>query len=80
MKAHCRALWERISEYLDGELDEINCEKIEHHIRACPECASCFKSLQQTVALCKDFPKERVPDHVRKRLMENLKRYLDEER
>lgn len=78
MHEDCRALFEKMSEYLDGELDEATCDEIEAHLRECPECAKCYESLKKTVAFCKKFPREKVPKDARKRLREVLRDYLDQ--
>ena len=76
MHEDCKEYFERISEYLDGELDGSLCEKIERHLRACPECRDCIESLKKTVGLCKKIPPEQVPREVRKRLRETLRSFL----
>ena len=76
MHEDCKKYFERISEYLDGELDGSLCEKIDRHLRDCPECRDCLDSLKETIGLCKNMPHEQVPPEVRKRLRETLKSYL----
>lgn len=78
MHEDCKALFEKISEYLDGELDAATCKEIEAHLQECPDCAKCYESLKKTVILCKKFPREKVPLDVRKRLREALRDYLDQ--
>ncbi|MBN2124438.1 MAG: zf-HC2 domain-containing protein [Deltaproteobacteria bacterium] len=75
MHEDCKTLFEKISGYLDGELDTATCEEIEVHLQECPECAKCFESLKKTVSLCKKFPQEKVPMEVRKRLRAALRDY-----
>jgi hypothetical protein len=48
----CRALLQRLSDYLDGDLGEGLCEKIRVHARACPPCEAVLRSLRKTVKLC----------------------------
>ena len=47
----CRELFEKLSEYIDNELDSANCDAIEAHLQNCPPCQSCLATLKQTVAL-----------------------------
>ncbi|MBW1721213.1 MAG: zf-HC2 domain-containing protein [Deltaproteobacteria bacterium] len=76
MHEKCKALFNRISEYLDGELDSSICKEIEDHLRECPECERCLDSLKRTVALCKELSKEGVPREVHERLKKSLMAYL----
>ena len=73
MKNECRRYFLKISEYLDGEVDEKTCDKIEAHLRQCPECLDCFKSLEKTIQLCKNGASEAIPADVRKRLRAALR-------
>lgn len=77
MHEDCMVLMEKISEYLDGELDPDACREIEEHLRECQACRHCFESLKKTTELCKKFPREKVPDPVRRRLRESLRACLE---
>ena len=59
---NCLALFERLSEYIDRELDAPTCKEIETHIEACKPCQVCLKTLKQTVALCKHLERRQVPE------------------
>jgi len=60
---NCMALFEKMSEYIDRELDDADRAQMEAHIRACCQCQACFETLQRTVDLCRssapDYP---LPD------------------
>lgn len=47
----CLALFARMSEYLDNELDESMCRTIRQHMSACPACNTCLATLKRTMAL-----------------------------
>ena len=79
MHEDCKELFEKISEYLDGEADQITCEKIEEHIRECPECQTCFESLKKSVALCKELPNEEVPIETKQRLRAALTAFMKQQ-
>ncbi|MCK4987994.1 MAG: zf-HC2 domain-containing protein, partial [Desulfobacterales bacterium] len=32
---HCLEMFDRLSEYLDNELDEVTCKDIEKHVKEC---------------------------------------------
>ena len=59
---NCLALFEKLSEYIDRELDAPTCLEIEAHIQACKPCQVCFGTLKQTVDLCKRLESRRVPE------------------
>jgi anti-sigma factor RsiW len=59
--AHCRELFEKMSEYIDGELDPAAAADIRRHLADCPHCAVCRDTLQRTVDLCRNLPDRPVP-------------------
>ncbi len=59
--AHCRELFEKMSEYIDGELDAATEADIRRHLADCPHCAVCRDTLQRTVDLCRGLPDRPVP-------------------
>jgi len=78
MHEQCMDHYERISEFLDGELDEKTCEEIRSHLKECPECLRCVESLQKTISLLKSTPSDPVPADTRKRLRETLRECLSQ--
>ncbi len=56
------ALFERLSEYIDKELDPPICDEIEKHIKDCKPCQVCLGTLQQTVAMCRKLESRQVPE------------------
>jgi len=73
MKENCKHNFERISEYLDGELDHDACLQIEQHLKECPECRRCFEALEKTVLLCRKSANEEIPQDMRERLRSKLR-------
>jgi len=67
---HCLELFEKLSEYLDNELDEITCQEIEQHIKDCVPCFVCMQTLKRTVDLCKQAANKPVPAEVSQKLRE----------
>jgi RNA polymerase sigma-70 factor (ECF subfamily) len=51
--SHCLEMFEKLSEYIDGELDSVTCEEIERHAETCIPCKICLMTLKKTVTLCK---------------------------
>ena len=65
--------------YLDGELDATACDAIERHCRECAECATLVDGLRQTVGLCRQAGQAPLPDAVRQRALESVRRLLERE-
>ncbi|MDX2033990.1 MAG: zf-HC2 domain-containing protein [Blastocatellia bacterium] len=49
----CREMFARLSEYLDGELDEDLCQCFDSHMRDCEPCLAFLATLKKTVELCR---------------------------
>ena len=67
---HCLEMFEKLSEYIDGELDRVTCAEIEKHAKSCVACFSCMETLKRTVALCKNVDDRPVPREFSQRLKE----------
>jgi anti-sigma factor RsiW len=74
----CKEIMANISGYLDGELATTACDAIEEHCRTCPSCAAIVESLRETVGLCRRAASTPLPDAVRERARENVRRLLDQ--
>jgi len=68
MREKCKKDFKRLSEYLDGELDEVACREIEQHFQECPECRACVESMKKTIQLCREASAEEIPEQARNRL------------
>ena len=73
----CRTLFEKLSEYIDNELDQALCETIEKHLRSCPPCQACLSTLKQTVAVCREMKTAHVPEDFSRRLRKMLQQHAD---
>ena len=73
MRECCKKYIERISEYLDGELENEICQEIDHHLEDCPECRECLNSLKKTIQLCKQSGYEKMPSDMQARLKSSLR-------
>ena len=60
----CRELFERLSEYLDGELSPEICAEIRRHMDGCDPCINFTRTLKATADLCRRLPAHRVPPEV----------------
>jgi RNA polymerase sigma-70 factor (ECF subfamily) len=57
----CLALFQKLSQYIDKELDETTCQQIEAHINDCPPCQTCLTTLKRTVDICRNTSRRPVP-------------------
>ena len=60
----CRELFERLSEYVDGELSQQICEEIQRHMEGCEPCVAFAKTLKKTADLCRRLPSRPIPPEV----------------
>jgi predicted anti-sigma-YlaC factor YlaD len=60
-RGDCLAMFAKLSEYLDNELDDLTCKNIEDHARACIPCKACLETLRQTIGLCRSLAPEEQP-------------------
>ena len=57
----CLAMFAKLSEYLDNELDELTCKDIEDHAGECIPCMACLETLRQTIGLCRSLAPDEKP-------------------
>ena len=72
----CRAFFEKLSEYIDHELDKASCDVIEEHLRKCPPCQACLATLKQTVAMCRQMKSTSMPEELSRRLRAMIRENL----
>jgi len=72
----CAEILAHISAYLDGELDATECDAIERHCRECDSCTSVVAGLRRTVGLCREAGSAPLPEAVRNRARESMKKLL----
>jgi len=68
--SHCLSMFEKLSEYIDNELDVMTCRDIERHVEACVPCKICLETLKRTVKLCKKVDSIPIPESVSVKLRE----------
>jgi anti-sigma factor RsiW len=76
---NCIALFEKLSEYIDRELDAPTCQEIEDHIKACKPCQVCLKTLKQTVNLCRNLERHQVPEAFSNRLKDAISGLIEKQ-
>ncbi|MBF0496046.1 MAG: zf-HC2 domain-containing protein [Deltaproteobacteria bacterium] len=63
---HCSKACEKISAYLDHELDSELSQQVAHHIGQCDDCREVFQDFQKINATVREWPKiELAPDFAR---------------
>ena len=67
---HCLEMFEKLSEYIDGELDQATCAEIQKHAENCVACFSCLETLKRTIALCKNVEDQPIPQNLSDKLKE----------
>ncbi len=61
MTLECDDVFAKLSEYLDGELPEAVCAKLQTHIEDCEPCVEFVESLRKSIELCKGKLPEEGP-------------------
>jgi len=78
LPAECQRIRTSISSYFDGELDATACDVIEQHCQGCRKCAALVDGLRETVGLCRQAAASPLPESIRQRARESVRRLLDE--
>ena len=73
----CTAIFAHVSAYLDGELESTACDAIERHCEGCPTCAALVNGLRDTMGLCRQAASVPLPEAVRQRARDSVRRLLD---
>jgi len=70
--ASCKALFAQLSNYLDEQLDDSLCEKLEQHLDGCEPCKAFLASLESTIQQLRAAP----PDSLSKASASKIRREL----
>jgi anti-sigma factor RsiW len=73
----CLSLFEKMSEYIDNELDEQTRLEIEDHLLHCTQCRICFETLKRTIDICRHVKSKPIPVTLSTRLESLLKSMTD---
>lgn len=68
----CTEVWEAISAYIDGELDEGEKLKIEEHLQGCEDCRRQLYEMQAVASACRALGMEEPPPDFHERLKTRL--------
>ncbi len=72
----CPDVLQMLSHHLEGDIDAEACAKMAHHLEACPDCRADCDSLKETLALCRDHHRARVPADIQERVRGALRAAL----
>lgn len=67
--AECRKLLEKLSEYIDGELDLETCSAIEAHSEDCEPCRAFIESLRRTVTFIQAIPRFSLTEEMKREVI-----------
>lgn len=65
----CAATQGKLSEYLDGELNEVDAKRVEKHLQQCATCWQAFESLQETVLMLQSVGRKAAPRDLRPQIL-----------
>lgn len=74
----CKEIFARLSEYLDLDLPEGQCEEIRRHIAGCGPCVAFVESLEKSVNLCRGFAASEEPSPLQEEAREQLRAAYEE--
>jgi predicted anti-sigma-YlaC factor YlaD len=70
---HCRRMVSVFSDYLDRDMRESVCRKVDEHLKDCPECKVYLDTLNRTITLYRDLGDVAVPGPVQRRLFATIR-------
>ena len=80
MKLECKNVWERISEYLDQQLDPKLLTDIEKHLENCEVCSAILDSTRNILILTADNRTYELPVGYSERLHARLEKVIREKK
>ncbi len=78
MRIDCKHVWEHISAYIDGEVDEHLRAEIDSHLETCEICSAVLDSTRNVVVLMADERVFKLPAGFSERLHARIERELEE--
>lgn len=73
----CREFVERVTDYLEGALDDEDCCRLEEHLDACRHCALYLEQLRTTLALTGRLREDDVTPVMRTHLLRTFTAWRD---
>jgi len=73
----CKDLFEKMSEFIDGEMDIAMIEEAERHLGHCIECKETLDTFRKSVALLKKAKIKKMSENDKNRLRELIHKEMD---
>jgi len=70
----CKEHFEKLSAYLDGELQDEDAAEIIKHLEECDCCKTCLETLQKSRELLTRMPAPEMPEDMKSRLKDCIRR------
>lgn len=70
---NCHEIMKHLSEFIDGDLDDCQCDVIRGHLDDCPECRTFLDTFRKTIDVSKKLLRTEIPDEIRARLRDRLR-------
>lgn len=64
----CKHILEELNLYIDGELEQELCRRLETHLKGCDRCRIVLDTTQRTIQLYRDQVPMELPEDIRDRL------------
>jgi predicted anti-sigma-YlaC factor YlaD len=77
MRIDCKHVWQHISAYIEGDVDEVLRAEIDKHLETCEICSAVLDSTRNVVILMADDRVFELPAGFSKRLHARIDRELD---
>ena len=72
-KLECQDLLGNLSDFIDGELDDVVCQELQRHMAGCENCRVVFDTTTRTIYLYQSSANEiELPAGARERLFDTL--------
>jgi hypothetical protein len=69
----CDQLVRQLADYTDGVLPDAVCEEVQRHLNDCAACQDLADDLAALARLCRGCESPRMPEELRRRLLERLR-------
>ena len=70
----CKRMLEEMNLYIDGDLEQELCQQLETHLKGCKQCRVVFDTTKKTITLYRDQTEMEIPDEIRLRLHQVLRK------
>jgi anti-sigma factor RsiW len=67
-------MFDKLSQYIDDELDPVVQEEVARHVKTCLACAVCLETLKRTVAFCRHPQTKPIPETLSRSLRSFIQR------